>query len=724
MKKKKITSKLNFILTFVLLFPFTFNILNHLMYKDTEIALAQTSESYGKEFYVAPNGNDSNNGDINAPFATLEKAKNAINDLKLKPGLPERGIVVYLRGGVYNIDSTFSLNKKDSGESGKPIVYSAYKNENVRLIGGKILKNSDFKLLTSDSPIWSKIDTSAKGKIYQMDLKAAGITDFSILSNRNSSRNDNSALELYCNSKPMQLARYPDINETQGDNIKKGFIYIKNKTSDTSFTVADDRIKNWTSEKDVWTHGLFFHLWSDSHIKISNIDTKSNEIELADIPPYGIKEGNPFYVENLLEEVTTPGEWYLDREAGILYFWPSEDICNSEISVSILKAPLIELKNTSNIILKNITFEIGRSTLVKINGGDENSLQNCIVRNSGSSGIQVAGGTNNGITDSQIYDTENEAISINGGVRFTLSSCNNFVTNCDIHNFGKWVWCYKPGINVSGVGVKISHNNIHDAPHAAILFGGNNNILEYNNIYNVCQYSDDAGAIYGGRRWDYRGNIIQYNFIHDISSNFGKDKYRTNGIYLDDCLSGNTVFGNILYNIAGIGVQMGGGRDTVVENNIMVNCKYGVAVDNRGIKSIVNKPGDSWNLLEKANSDNVKRHEGIWKTTYPELDAIPDDWNTVSDQKNNWLQPEGCVLSRNIGYKNTLWINKLPVVFSKYKEMKDNIENQDPLFLDEANLDLTLKIDSPAYKIPGFKEIPFSKIGINKDGSTKQSTTY
>ncbi len=34
-------------------------------------------------------------------------------------------------------------------------------------------------------------------------------------------------------------------------------------------------------------------------------------------------ENNHFYVENVFEELDTPGEWFFDEDHGKLYFWPN-----------------------------------------------------------------------------------------------------------------------------------------------------------------------------------------------------------------------------------------------------------------------------------------------------------------------------------------------------------------------------------------------------------------
>ena len=247
----------------------------------------------------------------------------------------------------------------------------------------------------------------------------------------------------------------------------------------------------------------------------------------------------------------------------------------------------------------------------------------------------------------------------------------------------------------------------------AILFSGNEHLIEYNDIHHVCQFSSDAGAIYTGRDWGYRGNEVRYNFIHELSTHV--EGYGVQGVYLDDCVSGIHVFGNVLYKIETAGIQHGGGRDVVMENNIIARCGRGLSTDSRGIQRVNNVPGDSWNLLERLAKEGIQYQQDPWAKAYPLLAKIPNSWATLSAPGSTWLYPEGTVFSRNLGFKNTTWIVENNSggtgTLNKFKEQKDNVEDQDPLFVDEGKLDLDLQPGSPALKIPGWKPIPFDNIG-------------
>ena len=785
---------------------------------DAGVDAADESPAYGAMFYVSLSGHDDNPGTIDEPFRTLEKARTAIRELKASSGLPDDGVVVWLREGVYERDTTFELSAEDSGEENQPVVYRAYPGEQVRLVGARKLESSWFSVVDSTSPVWTRVDPLARTNLVQVDLPAHGISDYGTLRERGFGRSAVAALELFFNAEPMQLGRWPDADENDepathqddlitifgdpvpdvtgtyirtgtqdgvnsfarqglvggrqynlyrltwdyqgntytawfittdasgypGDSdpwwhhydhelgtfnpgtgaagnptihdplrVNHGFVSIDQALSDTAFTYQGTRPQRWSQAEAVWFHGYWEHMWADLHVPAASIDTGSRTVTFSDVPGYGIKSGQPYYAENLLEEITQPGEWYLNRDTGMLYFWPPGDLAAGEVYASVMESELLRLNGASHLVIRDITFEMTRENLVEIDGGSDNTLYGCILRNAGNNGAMISG-ENNGLERCEIYSTGDRGAGLSGGVRASLTEAHNFVKNCRIHHFGRWSWTYKPAVSLSGAGHDVMHNWMHDAPHSAILYSGNEHNIELNDIHDVCRFSSDAGAVYAGRDWGYRGNLIRHNFIHHIQTWF--EGYGVHGVYMDDCLSGIHVFGNLFYRVSGHAIQHGGGRDVTMDNNIMARCGDALSADSRGISRINNTPGDSWNLLERLTRDGILYQQDPWASAYPRLAAIPNDWAQVSDPGALWLYPEGCVFSRNLGFANTRWIRESNYggtgTFNKYDEIADNVEDRDPLFVDEDNLDLSLQPGSPALDIPGFVDIPFDQIGI------------
>ena len=115
-------------------------------------------------------------------------------------------------------------------------------------------------------------------------------------------------------------------------------------------------------------------------------------------------------------------------------------------------------------------------------------------------------------------------------------------------------------------------------PHSAIIFGGNDHIIEYNEIFNVVKETSDSGAVYSGRDWTARGHIVRYNYFHDLVSIAGG---QIQAVYLDDLASGFLIHGNIFQNVQR-GVMLGGGRDNQILNNIFSNTNLDLYIDGRG----------------------------------------------------------------------------------------------------------------------------------------------
>ena len=113
--------------------------------------------------------------------------------------------------------------------------------------------------------------------------------------------------------------------------------------------------------------------------------------------------------------------------------------------------------------------------------------------------------TRHGVAGCDIYETGDGGIALTGGDRKTLTPGGLLADNNHIHHYSRWNRIYQPAIALNGVGNRATHNLIHDAPHMAIVFGGNDTRIEFNEIHSVCYESNDAGAIYAGRNWTMRG---------------------------------------------------------------------------------------------------------------------------------------------------------------------------------------------------------------------------
>jgi hypothetical protein len=662
-------------------------------------------------YYVSPNGADFNPGTLAAPFRSIDWARDTIGQVKQTFGLPPGGITVYLRGGRYFRTDTFTINAMNSGEADKPIVYRGYPGEEVRLIGGLELDPAWFSLVNAGSPVWSRLDTAAQGNLMQVDLGVNGITDYGVIADNTGSGGADPPMELNFNGDMMQLGRWPN----------SGFELIAsapNGAFGLQFGYSGTRPERWSQAEDPRAFAYWHWNWWDDYLRMTNINTGSKVITVAPDTAYGIRSGQRWYALNLLEEIDTPGEWYLNRSSGILYFWPPSDINSGVTLVSTLRSPMVQLQDASYIAFRDIIFEVGRDGGIAISGGNNNLVSKCTMR-SLVYGAAITG-TDSGVDSCEVFDVK-FGITMNGGDRNTLTPANLFATNNHIHDWSRWDRTYAPAVSSFGCGNRIAHNLMHDAPHLAISYNGNDHVMEFNEIHDVVLESSDAGAIYSGRQWDYQGIMIRNNFIYNVVNSLSSDIH---GVYMDDMLSGHTIFGNVFYNMAGIAVLNNGGRDNIIDNNVFANCNWATFASRRGVDPGVGincVPGSAFNLLEPLQGFNYQNPP--WSDAYPRLVPIPN--NCTLPEFEPFKNPEGCELVRNIGFQNGGFMKEGlaggPGAFSYYT-IADNIENQDPLFVDENNLNLALQDNSPAYTIPGFQEIPFAKIGpldqgdLNQDG--------
>ena len=215
-----------------------------------------TCESYGAELYVAPTGKDSNPGTLAAPFLTPEAARTAVRAMKVG-GLPQGGVVVWLRGGVYARTTSFALGSGDSGTTGAPVIYRGYPGETARWLGGVELPASSFHVVTASSSVWSRLDPTAQGVVVAADLTQLGITDFGTLKPRGfASLGTAAALELFIDGARQPLGRWPDQDATDA-TVFDGFTHVASVSSNTAFTLAGTRPARWSHAPDPWVHGFF-----------------------------------------------------------------------------------------------------------------------------------------------------------------------------------------------------------------------------------------------------------------------------------------------------------------------------------------------------------------------------------------------------------------------------------------------------------------------------------
>ena len=691
------------------------------------------------DIYVSTRGSDDNNGTKDSPFLTIEKAIEAV---RLMDKTDKNGITVCIEAGEYCV-SSLAFSGADSGTADCPITYCAYNGE-VVINGGKNLDSAIFSSVT-DKGVLSRLSDDAKKNVICTDLTSLGLgeTDWGKLypvglygtqANYDGDTVGPTPCNLYYNGKPLVTARYPNegflntveiIREGQGQESStsnhakmEGWEDLRNPET-TIFTVDQDtadRLNSYSSLENVWLWTALIYEWADTTVPLKSFDYKAKALEPAYVSKYGAVSGSSYYIFNVLEELDAPGEWYLDRESGMLYIYPPEKADDAKITISLSTENLITVDDAEYLCFKGLLIRGTRGNGIVINSNNV-SVENCIISQLSGNGVMIDG-YNNTVTECELSHIGATAVDVNGGDRKKLISGNNRVENCIIHDFSEVSITEGQGVRLYGVGNICAHNELYNAPQQAIFYGGNNNVIEYNNIHNVALLSTDSSAIYTGRRWDEVGNIVRYNAIYNI----GSGDFAPHGIYLDDGASGQTAYGNIIINCKGNGFMIGGGRNNNIYNNILVNCDKAFFYDARSINAVLDP--DFWFEHSREGFDMQENllpspwQSEIWKNAYPYM----SDWSLNYNNTDNYdfiPNPADSKVTDNIivHYKGD--VGDIEDAVYQYSDISGNqiyrFSDMKDLFVDAEVGNYEIKdIEKIREVLPDFESIPLDKIGIVK----------
>ena len=665
--------------------------------------LLAVSVGGAEEYFVAPDGVDTDPGTLERPFATLTAARNAVRTLRSAGDRPETAITIWLRGGTYVLGESFELDAQDSGTETARVTYRSQPDETAVLVGGIRLPWPAFEPVTDAALLSRVISADARQQLRQVDLRSLGITEISPIRPRGFHHPVSPAPpELFCDGRPMTLARWPNEGFVHtGPTFGPATQPAKDGKSvgQPIFEYDGDRPSLWSNADDIWLVGYWRYDWADEAISVVGIDAEQRRITLATPHRYGVAADKPYYAENLLEEIDQPGEYYVDRGSNMLYWWPPADTGDETlIQLSTLEAPLLALDGASHVTLQDLTLEAACGDGVRISGGTGVRITGCTLRNLGNRAVVITGGTNHAVTHCDIFQTGEGGISLVGGDRRSLTPAGHAVEDSHIHHYSRRGLTYRPAIGMNGVGCRAAHNLIHDAPHSAILFWGNDHVIEYNEIHHVLSRTGDGGAVYTGRDWTFRGNVIRCNFFHDLQG----VRLWENAVYIDDQAGGMHIYGNIFHNCHW-GMLIGGGRDNVIENNVFSHCDLALQLDARGLGWGEDQLGPT--LRERLAA--IPYTQSPWADRYPELVGILDDEPMV---------PKHNVLRNNVLYKSGKLDTRINAVAKQNATISDNLElDENPGFADPEHLDFTLRPDSELLeKLPGFQPIPFQQIGLQR----------
>lgn len=668
---------------------------------------------------------------VNVPAGgSLTAARDAVRALPAAERA--RGVEVVLAPGRYAEGATLALDARDGGTEAAPVVWRAADGGRAVLCDGVRLPAEAFAPV-ADEKILARLDPAAKGNVLAADLSACGFPLWKPLARE--FRQPLPVPELFFDDVRMTPARWP--NGDGWETVAK-FVDEGTRNNDGSvgqglgrkpdgkpaprrggtFGYVGGRPARWTSAPEVWLHGFWCFDWYDAVIPVAAVNAASNTITFAAQHCYGVRAGNPsprrWRAVHLLEELDVPGEYYVDPAAKRLYFWPPRKMgAGTRVVVTGAPRSLLRVEKAGNLVFRGLDFETCFEDAAVVRGCDRVAFERCRFRNIRKKAVTMASCTRCRVATCDVRDTGTGGLAISGGDRRRLAPGGNVVEDTCIRDFSRHCLTYASGVHLDGVGNAVRHCELSGAPHMAVGVSGNDHVFEYNVVSNVCMSSDDAAAFYKGRNPSARGNVLRYNFWSEIGSPRG---HGNAAVYFDDGDGGDLVYGNVFYRcgdpgFGGFGTVFShGGHSNVVANCVFVECRRPLGSSpwsQARWADFLRSP-----LLERRLLREVCVTGDVWRARYPALAGIfgPEEdaarWNAAYD--NAFVSCPATLPGRRPGE------TRPGIVCGRwFTNATDVVFAQDPGFVDAAAKNFALRPDAALYRaIPGFKPIPFGKIGL------------
>lgn len=646
---------------------------------------------------AAPGGD----GSAERPYANLNEARVAAQKLRDGP------VEIVIGGGHYLMRNGFTLGPADSGSAERMVTFRAAPGEKPRISSGVVVPAEALQPVT-DEAIRERLRPEVRDRIRQVSLDALGI-------NLQAPRDNFRGLELLevlCGGQRLPLSRWPEPGKyAKIEMVKNNGV---NPAHGGVFVYRGEDPARWIKAlpDGVWLRGFWRVPWVIEAVRVEAIDPASRTITQAAPVSGGIgskyhrgKDGTgrgsgdePWEAINLLEEIDLPGEWAVRFPTNTLYILPPEK--TGELLISDVREPVIWLANVSYVTLEGLRVDSGLGDGIKVEGGDHVLIAGCEVSNVARNGITLEGGRGHTVLSNDVSATGYSGISFLGGNRQNLEPGGHRILNNIVSRAG----VYYPAAGILGglatraesVGNLVAHNRIHDTANSGIVYGGNENIFEFNDIYRVGLGSSDLGCFYTTGGWTSRGNIVRNNFVHHSMN--------ANAFYVDDGDSGDTFLGNVAYKTESGGF-VGGGHDQVFRNNLIIENPRAMHVDARGVPR--RYTADDSRL--RGDLDSVPYQSPPWSEKYPELLTLLQNQPDI---------PSGIVIEDNVFVRCETPLRRS----GKASELngvvfENNLVTDDPdIFVNAGDFDFALKPGCAVFQqIPSFPPVPFDKIGLYAD---------
>ncbi len=649
------------------------------------------------DLIVSVNGDDNADGTLENPLKTLKGAKEKLKTMNLSDDVH---ITVWFREGTYSFFDTVSFDETDKTN----VLYRSYPDEEVIFSGSKEIQGN-----------WK--ETTING------VKAF-VTNMPVESDEDYFRS------LFKDGKRLSRSNYPKEEFFKVKDPKLDEAIVPENDSDffthsVVFYANTSDILNFTNPQDIDVR--LMHFWCDELIPVHSVDAKTGRIETKKPTSMTIRVDDNFIFENVKEALSLPGEWYLDRTEGKLYYIPQE---NDTIENTVLYAgeteQLLNINNVQNISFQGIDFEntdwdhtgkdygfYGKAfdeshplyknieynavhpqaafetpAAIHIDSSKGINFTNCTFENISYTAVKFEkASTDCNITSCLFNEIGGNAVFINGEFVMPATTKNINVTDCHIGYYGR--------IFNNAIGILLTHasdcnltnNEIHDGWYTGISVGWNwgytehptNNINISNNlIYNIGNgWLSDMGAIYTlGIQPD---TVISKNIIYNVGCDEGRYGYGGWGIYLDEGSSEILVEKNLVYDCSSQTFHQHYGKDNMIRNNIF-------AFGGEGQFRITRR--EDHNSLFLYNNILVGDDTPMYWETIA-LDWFKDDSNLYWDYNT---------FGKTVHSGSSTNIFESENILGMYgRDYYKNGVFADPLFKDVENRDFTLAENSPAF---------------------------
>lgn len=593
------------------------------------------------------------------PGEGLAAARDRVRDWR---AVHPTGLVeVVLSSGRYELRQPLELGPEDAD-----VIWRAADGADVRIAGGKMVPGTGCPV--TNHSIRSLLPLSAQAHVREWDLANLGLAeigdrrfnyddDIQRLAFENYSQHEAildsfppptndlavGVLEMFADDVPLSIARGPKngelfIDRAFGPTDLRHPNPRKHRMKEAYFSYCGDYPKRWEPEPDPWLCGTWACDWGEQTQQVMEHDVEKRTFRLSRPWHYnGYHDGYRFVGVNMLSELDDRNQYVVDGKAKKVYAWVRSD---AKVEFSVAPS-LVCIRGGRGISFRRLTFETSRNTAIRVEDATNVVLEACTVRNCGGYGLAVIRGSCCGARGCDLYGLGQGGVFLYDGNRKTLVRSGHFAENCHIHDVGRVRRMYRPAVFSMGVGQRVLHNLIHDTPHSAIQFYGNELEIAWNEIHDCCYASNDAGVLYTGRSWTLRGNRIHHNYIHHV---IGRDGQPCKGVYLDDSSGGCDISDNLFEQMSWA-VFLGGARDALVRNNAFVDCVAGVVYDVRGLEwqrpHIDNVRLSEWK--KSRTMSGIPVLEEPYRSVYPELARIVD----------NPYEPEGTLITSNYFWKGS-----------------------------------------------------------------------